>query len=223
MFTEVFGDGTYLVVAAHTPATSRPHSDRHSKLLCLHLITQYHILLTLCALFQHAGYPKRVLYASTPPTNAYSDTNRTEFMLVVLQVPSRLAPRRSWPRWRLLSCTGSLVILSAYPFEYAYLALIFHSIFMIIFTATLNLISVIPAPAQCALVGPATAMYLLNAHQILRLRLLYVSINAWNGSRASPTLQSATKSFGAPFSALATNIGFGIKELPWRWYTGTAL
>jgi len=78
-------------------------------------------------------------------------------MQVGIQVPFRLPPPRSWPRWRLLRY-ASLVILSVYRFEYAYLALIFHSTFMTIYVGILSLVLLIPLVALSTLVGPATTL-----------------------------------------------------------------
>jgi len=97
-------------------------------------------------------------------------------MYVALQVPSRLRPPRSWPKWRLLGSV-SLVVLSVYRLEYAYVALVLHSTFMTIYIGTLSLVLLIPAVARSALVRPATTTYHPQRSQNLRHRLQYVSIS----------------------------------------------
>ena len=97
-------------------------------------------------------------------------------MQVVIRIPSGLARPRSWSRWRLLGF-GSLVILSAYRFEYAYAALVFHSTFMTIYTGILSLVPLIPLVTQSALVGPTTKHNMLATHQIFRHGLQYDSIS----------------------------------------------
>ena len=156
------------------PATSRPHYDRHSKLLLLHTITHYCPLLPLCALFQRPGYPKKGFHPSRPSTTAYPVRKRSEIMPVVIIVPAGLAPPRSWSKWRLLAM-GSLVILSVYRVEYAYAVLLFHSVFMTIYTGILCLVPYVRQSAM-HMVGPATKHTMFATHQNFRHGLPYDSI-----------------------------------------------